>query len=83
MIQYAHKLKKFKYIYFSGVTLSLFEDKNIDNFTSLLKILKKSIKIIFDLNVRKKSWSKQKLDKYFLNLSPWWILFASGEDLNL
>ena len=85
LIQYAHKLKKFKYIYFSGVTLSLFEDKNIDNFTSLLKILKKNqAKIIFDLNIRRKRWSKQKLDKYFSKSIPLVdILFASGEDLNL
>ncbi len=78
------QLQKFQYVYFTGITLSLFESKNFDNFIKLLKILKKKqIKIIFDLNIRIKRWSKKQLNSYFSKTLPLIdILFASGEDLN-
>ena len=79
-----NQLKKFQYIYFSGITLSLFENNNFHNFLSLLEFLKKKqVKIIFDFNIRIKRWSKKKLFSYFSNTLPFVnILFASGEDLN-
>tara|TARA_Y100000768_G_scaffold246589_1_gene187084 strand:- start:189 stop:1085 length:897 start_codon:yes stop_codon:yes gene_type:complete len=77
-------LHQFQYIYFTGITLSLFESKNFINFINFLTILKnKKIKIIFDLNIRIKRWSKKKLSSYFSKTLPLVdILFASGEDLN-
>jgi len=82
--KYIKQLQKFQYVYFTGISLSLFESKNIDNFINLLKFLKKKhIKIIFDLNIRIKRWSKKKLISYFSKTLPLIdILFASGEDLN-
>tara|TARA_X000000368_G_C23000350_1_gene698672 strand:- start:650 stop:1546 length:897 start_codon:yes stop_codon:yes gene_type:complete len=83
--KYFTKLKKFDYIYFSGITLSLFESKKIDNFVILLNLLKKkNTKIVFDLNIRIRRWSKPKLNSYFSKILPFVdILFCSGEDLKL
>ena len=80
---YLNQLQKFQYVYFTGITLSLFESKNLDNFISLLQLLKKKqVKIIFDLNIRIKRWSKKKLISYFSKTLPLIdVLFASGEDL--
>ena len=82
--KYKNQLKKFQYIYFSGITISLFENHNFVNFISILGLLKKKqIKIIFDFNIRIKRWSKKKLFSYFSKTLPFVdILFASGEDLN-
>jgi len=82
--KYIKQLQKFQYVYFTGITLSLFESKNFDNFISLLQLLKKKqVKIIFDLNIRIKRWYKKKLISYFSKTLPLIdILFASGEDLN-
>ena len=82
--KYIKQLQKFQYIYFTGITLSLFESKNFDNFICLLQLLKKKqVKIIFDLNIRIKRWYKKKLISYFSKTLPLIdILFASGEDLN-
>ena len=79
-----NQLQKFQYVYFSGITLSLFENHNFVNFISILELLKKKqIKIIFDFNIRIKRWSKKKLFSYFSKTLPFVdILFASGEDLN-
>ena len=81
--KYIKQLQKFQYVYFTGITLSLFESKNFDNFISLLQLLKKKqVKIIFDLNIRIKRWYKKKLISYFSKTLPLIdILFASGEDL--
>ena len=82
--KYQNQLKKFQYVYFSGITLSLFETNNFHNFLSILEFLKKKqIKIIFDFNIRIKRWSKKKLLFYFSKTFPFVdIIFASGEDLN-
>ena len=82
--KWQNQLKKFQYVYFSGITLSLFENNNLHNFISLLELLKKKqVKIIFDLNIRNKRWSKKKLTSYFSQTLPFAnIFFASGEDLN-
>ena len=82
--QYQNQLKKFQYVYFSGITLSLFDNNNFHKFLSLIEFLKKKqIKIIFDFNIRIKRWSKKKLFSYFSKILPFVdILFASGEDLN-
>ena len=79
-----NQLKKFQYVYFSGITLSLFDDNNFHKFLSLIEFLKKKqIKIIFDFNIRIKRWSKKKLFSYFSKTLPFVdILFSSGEDLN-
>ena len=79
-----NQLKKFQYVYFSGITLSLFDDNNFHKFLSLIEFLKKKkIKIIFDFNIRIKRWSKKKLFFYFSKTLPFVdILFSSGEDLN-
>ncbi len=82
--KYQNQLKKFQYVYFSGITLSLFDNNNFHKFLSLIEFLKrKQIKIIFDFNIRIKRWSKKKLFSYFSKALPFVdILFASGEDLN-
>ena len=84
IIKYKNQLLKNQYVYFSGITLSLFENNNLHNFLSLLELLKKKqVKIIFDFNIRIKRWSKKKLNSYFSQTLPFAnILFASGEDLN-
>ncbi len=80
---FLNQLQKFQYIYLTGISLCLFESKKFINFIKILKILKKKqIKIIFDLNIRIKRWSKKKLILYFSKTLPLVdILFASGEDL--
>ena len=76
------KLQNFEYIYFTGITLSLLEDKNIDSFMRLINYFKKkNSKIVFDLNIRINRWSKKTLITYLNKLLPKVdILFASGED---
>ena len=76
------KLQNFEYIYFTGITLSLLEDKNIDSFMRLINYFKKkNSKIVFDLNIRINRWSKKNLITYLNKLLPKVdILFASGED---
>lgn len=50
-------LMAFEYIYFSGVTLSLFSEKSLDIFYYFLKSYKNNGgKIIFDLNYRPAGW---------------------------
>lgn len=82
--KYQNQLKKFQYVYFSGITLSLFDDNNFHKFLILIEFLKKKqIKIMFDFNIRIKRWSKKKLFSYFSKTLPFVdILFSSGEDLN-
>ena len=82
--KFQNQLEKYHFVYFSGITLSLFETNNFHNFLSLLELLKKKqVKIIFDFNIRIKRWSKKKLFSYFSKSIPYVdILFASGQDLN-
>ena len=77
------KNQNFDYIYLTGITLSLFEVKNIDKLIELIRYVKKNnSKIIFDFNIRIKRWSKQNLISYLNKILPYIdILFASGEDL--
>jgi 2-dehydro-3-deoxygluconokinase len=80
--KFSKKLQNFEYIYFTGITLSLLEDKNIDNFMGLINYFKKkNSKIVFDLNIRINRWSKKTLILYLNKLLPKVdIFFASGED---
>ena len=78
------KFTKYDYVYFSGITLSLFSKEKIMNFYEFIKVLKqKKIKIVFDLNIRLNRWSnKLQLNKtlnLFLPLVS--ILFGTGEDM--
>lgn len=77
------KLENFQYVYFTGITLSLFENTSIDNFIEVIDFLKKkNIQIIFDLNIRIKRWSRKNLISYLSKILPKIdTLFASGEDL--
>ena len=77
------KLQNFQYVYFTGITLSLFENTSINNFIAVIDLLKKkNIQIIFDLNIRITRWSKKNLVSCFSKILPKVdILFASGEDL--
>ena len=79
---FSKKLQNFEYVYFTGITLSLLEDNNIDSFIDLINYLKKkNIKMIFDLNIRIKRWSKKRLFLYLNKVLPKIdIFFASGED---
>ena len=71
-------------IYFSGITLSTYNTKNINKFYFLLKILKKNnIKIYIDFNIRLKNWLNRnianRIIKKFSLLCD--IIFISHEDL--
>tara|TARA_B100001964_G_scaffold244076_1_gene324149 strand:+ start:1426 stop:2319 length:894 start_codon:yes stop_codon:yes gene_type:complete len=80
--KFKKKLQHFEYIYFTGITLSLLEHKNINNFMGLVNYFKKkNSKIVFDLNIRINRWSKKTLILYLNKLLPKVdIFFASGED---
>ena len=78
------KFTKYDYVYFSGITLSIFSKENKMNFYEFIKVLKqKKVKIVFDLNIRLNRWSnKLQLNKtlnLFLPLVS--ILFGTGEDM--
>jgi len=72
-------------IYFSGITLSIYNNKNLNIFYTFLKLLKKNdnLKIFMDLNIRKKNWEKEdkmkKVLKKFLLLVD--VVLLSEEDL--
>ena len=82
--------KKYKFflnfdaIYFSGITLSLYENKNLSKFYKFISLLKKNgIQIYMDLNIRVKSWKEDKsinniIKKFSLLCN---IIFISNEDL--
>ena len=78
-------LKKYQYIYFSGITLSIMNEQNLITFFNLIKKLKKisTTKIIFDLNIRNSRWLDKKFMKKIFTtyLKEVDILFASGEDM--
>ena len=79
-----NKLSQYEAIYFSGITLSIYDQKSINKFYKLLSLLKKSgIKIYFDLNVRIKNWSNKKIAQEsiirFSQISD--IIFMTTEDL--
>ena len=78
------KLKSYQYIYFSGITLSLIEDKHQKLFYRIINTLKRhNIKVIFDINIRKPRWKNSStLNKTLNDYLPLVdILFATGEDM--
>ena len=82
--RFSQKLTNCDAIYFSGITLSIYNSKNIDKFYLLLKLLKKNnVKIYMDLNIRLKNWSNKnianKIIKKFTLLCN--MIFISNEDL--
>tara|TARA_Y100001935_G_scaffold114501_1_gene94860 strand:- start:390 stop:1301 length:912 start_codon:yes stop_codon:yes gene_type:complete len=79
-----NKILKFDAIYFSGITLSIYNLKNVIKFYKLLKLAKqKNIKIYFDFNVRLNNWGSGKFAKQFIlkfsKISD--IIFFTNEDL--
>tara|TARA_Y100000590_G_scaffold468971_1_gene654174 strand:- start:3124 stop:4038 length:915 start_codon:yes stop_codon:yes gene_type:complete len=83
--KYYKIFKNYDAVYFSGITLSIYNSKNLNNLYLFIKKLKNNdTKIYFDLNVRLKNWksvnyAKQVIKKFSL-LSD--IIFISKEDLN-
>ena len=58
------QMAKYEAIYFSGITLSIYDQKSIEKFYKLLVLLKiKGIKIYFDFNVRLNNWINQIIAK--------------------
>ena len=83
-----NKFSKFFYtydlIYFSGITLSIYNEKNLSNFYQFLKLLKKKkIKICMDLNMRIKNWKSKKHAKEtimkFYKITD--LVFFTNEDI--
>ena len=77
------KIIKFDALYFSGITLSIYNSKNIVYFYRLLKLAKQNgIKIYFDFNVRLNNWHSSKLAKQlilkFSKISD--TIFLTNED---
>ncbi|MED7788519.1 sugar kinase [Francisella sp. 19X1-34] len=61
---------EYDYLYFSGISLSRWDDKQLDIFASWLKNFKasnKSKEIIFDLNYRPKCWQSKQQTKDYLH----------------
>ncbi len=78
------KIRNYDAIYFSGITLSIYDLKNTTLFYKFLKLLKnRGIKIYFDFNVRLNNWVKKEraLKKIikFSKISN--IIFLTNEDL--
>ncbi len=79
-------LSKFNCIYFSGITLSIYNDSNRNKFYLFLKKLKKNgLKIYFDFNVRINNWVDKKLAlKSILKFSQIAdLVFLTKDDLKL
>ena len=58
------QIVKYEAIYFSGITLSIYDQKSTNKFYKLLKLLKtKNIKIYFDFNVRLNNWKNKIIAK--------------------
>jgi len=77
-------LKKYHYLYFSGITLSIISKNKQKDFCNLIKKLKEhNVKIIFDLNIRIKRWPNKKHLNVSINLFLPFIdiLFSTGEDM--
>ena len=77
--------KNYKALYFSGITLSIYDKVNLKLFYEFVIFLKKnsSIKIIMDLNIRKNNWininQMQKTIKKFSKICN--LIFLSQQDL--
>ena len=79
-----NKIKEFDAIYFSVITLSIYNSKSIIKFYKLLNLAKKNgVKIYFDFNVRLNNWDSRKLAKKvilkFSKISD--TIFFTNEDL--
>ena len=79
------QISRHKAIYFSGITLSIYDQKSINKFYKILKLLKNNgTKICFDFNVRIKNWKSKKIAQQtlikFSNIAD--ILFMTKEDIN-
>ena len=86
ILKFSKKLNNCDAFYFSGITLSIYDNKNLNKFFLLLNLLKKNnIKIYADLNFRLKNWINikiaNKIIKKFSILCD--IIFVSSEDLSL
>lgn len=82
---FSNNLLKNDLIYFSGITLSIYNEKNLNNFFQLLKILKKNkIKICMDLNIRIKNWKSiefaKKVIMKFYKLTD--LVFLTKDDID-
>ena len=82
--KYINTFKKFDAVYFTGITLSIYDNKNLHIFFNFLRNLKKhNIKIFFDLNIRLKNWKNisfaKKIIKKFCFLCD--TIFLSKDDL--
>jgi len=78
------KLKNYNYVYCSGLTLSIMNYFSQLKLQAVLqKLRKKKLKVIFDLNIRKKRWKNKKTINKALNLFlPLTdLLFATEEDI--
>ena len=78
------KIIKFDAIYFSGITLSIYDSRNINIFFKLLTLAKeKGVKLYFDFNIRLNNWKSKGLAKKlvlkFSKISD--IIFLTKEDL--
>ena len=79
-----NQISKYDAIYFSGITLSIYDKKNTNRFYQFLKLLKnEGVKICFDFNVRLKNWENKKnaQDSIFKFSSISDIIFITKEDL--
>ena len=80
-----NQIFKHNAIYFSGITLSIYDQKSISKFYKILKLLKNNgTKICFDFNVRIKNWKSKKIAQQtmikFSNIAD--IIFMTKEDIN-
>ena len=79
------KICDYDAVYFSGITLSIYNSKNINIFYKFLTSLKKKgVKLYFDFNVRLKNWENTKKAikqiTRFSKISD--IIFLTNEDLS-
>ena len=79
-----NKIKNYNAVYYSGITLSIYNKKNNTLFLKFLKLIKqKDIKIYFDFNVRINNWkNKETAVKQIIKFSKISdIIFIKKEDL--
>ncbi len=79
------QISKYDAIYFSGITLSIYNQKSISKFYKILKLLKKDgLQIFFDFNVRLNNWESKKIAQQtilkFSRISD--IIFVTKDDLS-
>ena len=79
------QISKYDAIYFSGITLSIYDQKSNEKFYKILKSLKgNNIKIYFDFNVRLKNWKSKTIALQtiikFSRIAD--IIFMTKDDLN-